>query len=210
VLIVETQPLLREGIKHVIEASADLTMVGEASSHLEAVELLEGLRPVVVVVGHAPPMLDAVNRVAALAALNDGGRLLILADELDATRARAAVGAGVHGWLSRSISSESLVAAILTCSRTGVVLPYDLARDLAFRDGMSSAPGSNHTEGCLSRRESEVLQLLAQDKQASTIATELFVSTATVRTHLSRIYSKLSVSGAPGAVAAAIRLGLID
>lgn len=202
VIVANHLPLSRAGMAQVIQENAKAFVVAMVGSVEAAVEAARRLNPDVVVASHSPPEFDAFQLLAASRLTPPRTRVVTITRADAPAVARALSDSGAGCVLPDTASSDSLVAAVLACGHLGVVVPWHLADDRSTR----SKP---YVRGLLSAREREVLQLIAEDRGAAQIASELFLSEATIRTHLARLYRKLVVSSAHGAVAEGFRRGLI-
>jgi two-component system nitrate/nitrite response regulator NarL len=199
----DRRPLVRRGIERAFEGILEVRIIGTASATDDLISLITESHPTVATVGHCVPDLDAFAVLSGVNAAHAATKVLVLTDDWSAC-ARAFAESGAACSLPQATTSNRLKAAVLACGLLGVNLSWQSLAPL--EDGDSTTRTS---AGLLSIRERDVIQLLAEDKSPNTIAGELFVSTATIRTHLSGIYRKLGVSGAPGAVAEGFRRGLL-
>ncbi len=202
VVLVDDHPVVRAGLRALIEAQEDLVVVGEGSDLATAERIVALERPDVVLMdlnlGDGPGGAEATAR---LAALPEPPRVLILTTydtEADILRA---LDAGAKGYLLKDAPPEQLWAGIRSIALGDTVLASSVAATLVRR---ASSPGPVVTE-----REVEVLQLLARGLSNKEMARELLVSEATVKSHLSHVYAKLGVDARAGAVAAAIEQRII-
>ena len=197
VVLVDDHPVVRAGLRALIDGQDDLRVVGEADDAAMAERIVGIERPDVVLMdlnfGTGPDGAEATARLTALA---DPPRVLILTTfdtEADILRA---LDAGATGYLLKDAPPQELWAGIRTTARGETVLASSVAATLVRR---AAAPGPVVTE-----REVEVLELLARGLGNKEMARELIVSEATVKSHLTHIYTKLGVDTRSGAVAAAI------
>jgi DNA-binding NarL/FixJ family response regulator len=202
VLLAGSRPLVREAIRTALDPCDRIEVVGEASDDLTARELLRGFVADVAVLDHSPGTLDALSLLRLSRRSRLTTRVVVLTEDSKGF-ARQAYDSGAAACLATSVTSEQIVAAVFACGLLGLVVPWNAPRQVAHAEPAMA-------RALLSAREKQVLQLLAHDKRPEAIARELFLSPATVRTHLTRTYRKLLVSGAPAAVAEGLRGGLID
>ncbi len=194
VVLVDDHPVVRQGVRGMLAAEADLEVVGEAGSGAEAVELVASVRPDVVLMDLRMPGMDGV---AATSRIAGQCRVVVLTTyETDADILRA-VEAGAAGYLLKDSSREELVDAVRAAARGETVLAPSMVRKLVVR-----APA-------LSPRELEVLRLVARGLSNVEIGRELFIGEATVKTHLLRVFNKLGVSDRTAAVTTALDRGLL-
>jgi len=202
VVLVDDHPVVRAGLRALIDGQDDISVVGEAHDLASAERVVALEKPDVVLMdlslGDGPGGAEVTARLTALA---DRPHVLVLTTydtEADILRA---IDAGAKGYLLKDAPPEELWAGIRATARDETVLAPSVAATLVRR---ASAPGPVVTE-----REVEVLELLAGGLGNKEMARELAVSEATVKSHLSHIYAKLGVETRAGAVAAAIERRII-
>ncbi|MFE6617045.1 response regulator [Amycolatopsis sp. NPDC057786] len=202
IMLVDDHPVVREGLRGMLEAEPDLSVVGEAGSGDEAVALSRVKQPDVILMDLRMPGLDGVGATRKILADRPGQRVVVLTTyETDADILRA-VEAGASGYLLKDASRAELAGAIRAASRGETVLAPSVAGKLVNRV-------RNPTTSPLSAREIEVLRLVAQGSTNADIGRALHISEATVKTHLLRVFGKLDVSDRTAAVTTAMRLGLL-
>lgn len=201
VLVVDDHPVVRAGLRQLLERSSRVVVVAEAEDAAGALAVVEE-EPVDVVLMDLQlgDGVDGVGATAQIRALGEGApRVLILTTfETDADILRA-VEAGAAGYLLKDAQSQDLIAAIEAAQRGEIVLAPEVARRLAARPVVPE----------LSVRELEILHLVELGRANRVIATELFITEATVKTHLARAFAKLGVSSRTEAVALARKHGLL-
>jgi DNA-binding NarL/FixJ family response regulator len=201
VLIVDDHPIVRAGLHGILATEADLEVVGEASSAAEAVTAARALLPDVVLMDLRMPGGDGVTATSGVLAAAPAARVVVLTTyESDADIVRA-VEAGAAGYLLKDAGRTDLIAAIRAAARGETVLAPSVATRLV--DRMRRPPSADQ----LSPRELEVLRLVAKGLSNADIGRELFISEATVKTHLLRTFAKLGVSDRTAAVTTAIAAG---
>ncbi len=201
VLIVDDHPIVRAGLVGILAVEADLEVVGEASSAAEAVTAARALLPDVVLMDLRMPGGDGVTATSGVLAAAPAARVVVLTTyESDADIVRA-VEAGAAGYLLKDAGRADLVAAIRAAARGETVLAPSVATRLVDRMRRPSSADA------LSPRELEVLRLVAKGLSNADIGRELFISEATVKTHLLRTFAKLGVSDRTAAVTTAIAAG---
>jgi DNA-binding NarL/FixJ family response regulator len=202
ILIVDDHPVVRAGLVGILAGEPDLRVVGEASSAAEAVTAARTLRPDVVLMDLRMPGGDGVIATAGVLAEHPSARVVVLTTyETDADILRA-VEAGAAGYLLKDVARAELVAAIRAAARGETVLAPSVATRLVDRM-RRPAPAD-----ALSPRELEVLRLVAKGLSNADIGKALFISEATVKTHLLRTFAKLGVSDRTAAVTTALAAGL--
>lgn len=203
VLIVDDHPVVRDGLRGMLASQEDLAVVGEAADGLEALARIgTDDPPDVVLMDLRMPRLDGVATIRRLRERHPNVHVLVLTTfENDADIVRA-VEAGATGYLLKDSPRDELFHAVRACARGEAVLAPRVAARLMHRVG---APA--RTE--LSAREEEVLGLVAKGATNRDIAAELFISEATVKTHLLRAFEKLGVDDRTAAVVVALERGLL-
>jgi DNA-binding NarL/FixJ family response regulator len=197
VLLADDHPVVREGLRGMLDAEPDIEVVGEAASGPEAVALAGQLRPDVVLMDLRMPGGDGVEATRRLT----GTTVVVLTTyDSDADILRA-VEAGAAGYLLKDTPRTVLADSVRAAAKGETVLAPTVASRLLGRMRAPEAP--------LSTRETEVLALVAGGLTNSEIGRRLFVSEATVKTHLLRACAKLGVSGRTAAVTKAIEIGAL-
>lgn len=202
VVLVDDHPVVRAGVRALIEGQDDLVVVGEAASAVEAVSVVGRERPDVVLMdlslGAGEGGAAATGRIRALP---DPPRVLVLTTYDTESDILAAIDAGASGYLLKDAPPDELFRAVRATARGETVLSPSVAATLMRR---ATTPGPVLTE-----REVQVLELLADGQANKQIARTLLVSEATVKSHLAHIYTKLGVESRAGAVARAIEQRII-
>ncbi len=201
-MIVDDHPVVRQGLRGMLESDPGVDVVGEAGSGDEAVVRSRELRPDVILMDLRMPSGDGVDATRRILAERPESRVIVLTTyETDQDIVRA-VEAGAAGYLLKDISRADLLAAVASAVRGETVLAPSVATKLVTR---MRAPVAES----LSPREAQVLSLVARGLTNAEIGTELFISEATVKTHLLRVFAKLGVSDRTAAVTTALGRGLI-
>lgn len=203
VVVVDDHPVVRDGVVATISAAPDVEVVGQASDGPEAVEVAAALAPDVVVMDLRMPGGGGVEAVRKMRVQGVTAAVLVLTTYDTDSETVAAIEAGATGYLLKDSSASTLVAAIRSTAAGETVLSPAIATRLASHVRRPARRAH------LSAREREVLLLVAWGTPNRLIAKELFVSEATVKTHLSHIFEKLGVSDRAAAVATAYELGIL-
>lgn len=207
VVIADDHPLYREGLARAVGARPDLELVGEAGDGRAALELIRSLAPDVAVLDMRMPGLRALDAVEALERDGAHTRVLVLSAAVESSLVYAAVAAGAAGYWSKDAERDAICDAIAAIARGERVL------DPSLQSGVFSEIHAREVDTrrpVLTAREHEILVLVAEGKTAPAIGNELFLSTATVKSHLAHLYEKLGVSDRAAAVAEAMRRGLLE
>lgn len=202
VLIVDDHPMVRDGIRALLTSDPAFDVVAEASNGREAIARTEALHPDVVLMDLRMPVLDGASATREIVDRNLGARVLILTTYDTESDVLLAIEAGATGYLLKDATRDELVRAVQAAAFGESVLSPPVARHLI---GQVRQPSHD----TLSDREFQVLALVARGGTNRDIAAELFISEATVKTHLLHIYGKLDVSDRAAAVAEAYERGLL-
>ena len=203
VVVADDHPVVRTGVVMMLGADSDIEVVGQAADGRQAVELVAELQPDLVVMDLQMPELDGVEATRTIRGTQSDVAVLILTTYDNDRSIVSAVDAGAAGYLLKDAPPEDLLQAVRDAAAGHSVLPPAIAARLAAQREAPAIPE-------LTSRELEVLGALAQGGTNRTIAETLFISQATVKTHLIHIFQKLQVEDRTSAVAKAAELGLVD
>lgn len=213
VLLAEDHNVVREGLRLLLSAQPDISVVGEATNGRQAVALARETCPDVVVLDIAMPDLDGLQAAALIRSECPQAHVLILTmHESDAYFFRA-VEAGAAGYLLKKAASEDLIKAVHAVAQGEAYFYPSLARKLLegyLSHGSSASPADRSEYGELSEREREIMFLLVRGLSNQEIAEKLFISPSTVQSHRSHILQKLGLETTIDLVRYAIRNGLIE
>ena len=201
VLVADDHPIVRGGIVALLESASDMEVVGTASTGLEAVELALQLVPDIVLMDLRMPGIDGDEATARIVAARSGIRVVVLTTYETDAGILSAIEAGASGYLLKAAPQEEILAGIRSVARGEVALAPSIAAMLVNR--------VKRPQISLSARETEVLGLVSQGLSNPAIAKQLFLSEATVKTHLLHAFEKLEVSDRTRAVTKAMELGLL-
>ena len=201
VLLVDDHTVVREGLRAILEAEPDLCVIGTCGTGVEAVRQAASLRPDVVLMDLRLPEMDGVEATRQIVAAGTAAVLVLTTYDNDADIVRA-LAAGATGYLLKDSSRTDLTRGVRDAARGETVLAPLVATRLAAR-----ARGPAHPE--LTRREVEVLRYVAEGLSNPDIGRQLFISEATVKSHLTRIFEKLEVADRTAAVTVAIAKGIL-
>lgn len=202
VVLVDDHPVVRTGLRAVFSSRAGIEILGEASSGEEAVELVRSVHPDVVLCDlRLGDGMDGVATTAALRALDSPPAVIILTTfDRDADILRA-IESGAAGYLLKDVSPDTIVASLQAAARGEMVLAPDMATRVM--------KGMRNPTPKLTSRELEVLHSLATGASNKAIAKALFVSEATVKSHLVHIFAKLNVDSRARAIHVARTTGIL-
>jgi DNA-binding NarL/FixJ family response regulator len=202
ILLVDDHPVVRLGLRGMLDAEPDLTVVGEASSGDEGLEKTLAERPDIVLMDLRMPGGDGVSATERILAAAPGTRVLVLTTYESDRDILRAIEAGAGGYLLKDASPAELAEAVRAAARGETVLAPSVASTLVRQVRAPATPA-------LSARETEVLRLVANGLTNADIGKRLFIAEATVKTHLLRIFNKLDVADRTAAVTTAMRLGIL-
>jgi DNA-binding NarL/FixJ family response regulator len=215
-LLVDDHPLVRSGLRSLLESEPDLVVVGEASDGEEAVREATRLRPDVVLMDLRMPGRDGIQasrQIAAIPGPEPIKVLIVTMFELDEDVVEA-VRAGVRGYLLKGGSADKLIEAVRVVAGGGAVLAPTVTRQLLDHAARSLPPlPANRRDSplhLLSDREEEVLRLLAHGMSNAEIANELALGEATVKSHVSGLLAKLGLRDRLQAVVFAYSTGVVE
>lgn len=192
VVLVDDQALFRAGIRMVVDSQPDLAVVGEASDGREALAVVASSRPDVVLMDIRMPVMDGLSATAELLTRPDPPRIVMLTTfDLDEAAARA-IRQGASGFLLKDADPEFLLAAIRTVHAGSAVIAASATRELFAAAARQTRPVPAAYD-TLTEREREVFALAARGLSNAEIAASEYLSEATVKTHISRILTKLAL-----------------
>jgi len=200
VLIADDHPVVRQGLAVLLEVQDDITLVGEASTGPEAVQLTRQHAPDVLLLDLKLPEIDGLGVLSELAAEQTSTRVLILTSAAGPSTPGLALQAGAAGFLYKDVDPDALVRAIRSVHDGQTVLAPEAAGLVAARPA-----GGARGIGALTARERDVLDLLAAGHSNREIARTLHVSEKTVKTHVSAVLAKLGVADRTQAALLAVR-----
>ena len=208
VLIVDDHSLVRKGVVEMLTEESRLEVVGQASNGEEGVALARELTPDVVLMDLHMPVMGGVDATRQLMEQVPGTHVMVLTVSDKESDLAEAMQAGARGYILKDASSDELVRAVLHVSEGGVMVSPSMASSLLSQITSAGAQRSADDDSPLSPREKEVLVLVAQGETNKEIASTLFISENTVKTHLRNIMERLHVAKRTQAVAYAIKSGI--
>ncbi|MET8154050.1 response regulator [Actinoplanes sp. NPDC049668] len=211
VVLADDQELVRAGFAMILEARDDIEVVGEAGDGLAAVALTAEARPDVVLMDVRMPRMDGIEATRRIVASGSAARVVMLTTfDLDEP-VFAALRAGASGFLLKDIRPADLADAVRVVARGEALLAPTVTRRLLdrFAAGLPAGPGPDRRLELLTAREAEVLTLVARALTNTEIAERLFLTQATVKTHVSAILTKLGLRDRVQAAVLAYETGLV-
>jgi DNA-binding NarL/FixJ family response regulator len=206
VLIVDDHPVTLGGLRTALSASDEVEIVGEAVSGEEAVDAVARLHPDIVFMDVRMPGMGGIEATRIIREESPATRVILFTVEESRQAIGEAIQAGVSGYLLKDVSAEELVNAARLALEDKAVIHPSLTRafieEVRFVDRRPDAP--------LSKREVQILQMVAYGATTKEVAHDLGISPHTVKTHLERIFEKLGANDRAQAVAIAIRRGLVE
>ncbi|MBX7553071.1 response regulator transcription factor [Streptomyces sp. NPDC004232] len=211
VLLVDDEPLVRAGLRAVLEAQPDIEVVGEAADGAAVIPLVRQLRPDVVAMDVRMPLLDGIEATrAVLRTVAEPPKILVVTTFEDDAYVYEALRAGADGFLLKRARPAEIVHAVrLVAEGESLLFPASVRR-LAARYGDGERPARAALERArLTEREEEVLRLMARGLSNAEIAARLVVGTETVKSHVSAVLAKLGARDRTQAVIAAYESGFV-
>ncbi|WP_369244976.1 response regulator [Streptomyces sp. R41] len=213
VLLVDDEPLVRAGLRAVLEAQPDIEVVGEAADGAAVIPLVRQLRPDVVAMDVRMPLLDGIEATrAVLRTVSDPPKILVVTTFENDEYVYEALRAGADGFLLKRARPAEIVHAVrLVAEGESLLFPASV-RQLAaeYGDGAGNAAARAAMErAALTEREAEVLRLMARGLSNAEIAARLVVGTETVKSHVSAVLAKLGARDRTQAVIAAYESGFV-
>jgi len=208
VLIADDHPIVREGLSATLSAEPDMTVVGEATNGIEAVEMSLATKPDVILIDLRMPVLDGATAMQRIRAQNRAVKFIVLTTYDTEEYVFKAIQAGAQSYLLKDVPSDEIVEAIRNIVSGKSVIEPAIANRVLER--FSQMMGQVSQLRILSDREIEVLKLMAKGEYNREIAATLNISESTVKTHIQSIFQKLDVKSRTEAIAKARTQAMID
>lgn len=212
-IIADDEPLVRAGIRAILDSDSDIDVVGEASDGREAVELVRATNPDVAVLDIRMPRMSGIEATSELRQLGVRAAVVILTTFGNDDNIAQAIGAGADGFLIKASAPRDLIDGVITVAGGGSALSPHVAKLLVSKLRESNSGGGADAVRRvdeLTERERSVLALLGGGRSNAEIATELWISEATVKGHVSSILQSLGVNNRVQAAIIAYQAGLFS
>jgi DNA-binding NarL/FixJ family response regulator len=210
VVVADDHGVVRAGFAELLDTQPDFTVVGTAADGVEAVRVCTALRPDVVLMDVRMPVMDGIEATRRLALLGDGAPRVIILTTFDLDDyVYDALRAGASGFLLKDVTAERLFDAVRVVAAGDALLAPGITRRLISEFAHQRPAPALSSLATLTKRETEVLRLVAEGLSNSEIAERLVVTEETVKTHVSRVLSKLGLRDRTQAVVAAYESGLV-
>jgi two-component system, NarL family, response regulator LiaR len=206
IIIADDHSIVRKGIRALLATEPDIQVIGEAADGKEAVTMTQQLHPDVILMDLVMPKMDGIAATAQISASQPKSRILVLTSFAADDKVFPAIKAGALGYLLKDSSPEDLVRSIRQVAQGEPSLEPSIARKVLHE--ISHPIKTELTIDPLSERELVVLRLIAQGRSNREIGEELFITEATVRTHVSNILSKLHLASRTQAALYALKEGI--
>jgi len=211
VILADDHTVVRQGLRALLEAEEDMSVVGEAENGRQAVQMAKRLEPDVVVMDIAMPLLNGLEATRQVSRESPKSKVLILSSYSDDEYVQQLTDAGASGYLVKQTAAQDLVAAIREAKKGNAFFSPAISKRLLehYRASIGQPAGEKKSPK-LTPRELEVLQLIAEGYANKQIAGELFISIKTVEKHRQQLMNKLDIHDVAGLTRYAIAKGVIE
>jgi two-component system, NarL family, response regulator DegU len=207
-MLADDHRMLREGLRRSMTEQG-FSVVGEAADGAQAVELAHRLQPDVVLMDVTMPELDGVGATREIRASLPNVRVVMLTMHADEDVLASAIRAGASGYLVKDCSTREIAEAVRMAASGETIISPNLAASMLDEVRKLDAPAETEDQRVVTRREEEVLQLIANGCSTPEVAEQLYISHKTVKNHLASIYQKLDARDRTQAVLQAVRMGIV-
>jgi DNA-binding NarL/FixJ family response regulator len=208
-MLADDHRMLREGLQRSM-TDAGFDVVAQAADGVEAVRLATETVPDVILMDVTMPNCDGVEACRQIKATGSSARVVMLTMHADQDVLTNAIRAGAIGYLTKDSSTREIADAVRMAAEGDTVLSPQLARSMLAEVRRSEEPAAPAEDHAVSRREEEVLQLIADGCSTGEVAERLYISQKTVKNHLASIYQKLDARDRTQAVLRAVRMGIVS
>ena len=212
VLLADDHTVVRQGLRVLLEAEPDISVVGEAETGRQAVQLARKLTPDVIVMDIAMPNLNGLEATRQITREVPAARLLVLSSYNDDEYVHQVTEAGASGYLLKQTAATDLIKAVREACKGNAFFSPAISRRLVerYREAVREGVPVRKRPNLLTSREAEVLQLIAEGKANKQIAAELSISIKTVEKHRQQVMNKLNIHDVAGLTRYAISRGIIE
>ena len=212
VLLAEDHLIVREGLKKLLEGERDIEVIGEAATGRQAVDLTRKLRPAVVVMDIAMPILNGLEATRQIRQTDPAAKVLMLSAHSDDAYVESAMASGAMGYLIKQTSAHFLSEAIRELHKGNTFFSPAIAKRHRHRheQKLDLKGRAKPKYPCLTSRETEVLQLIAEGAANKQVAADLEISVKTVEKHRDHLMRKLDIHDTAGLTRYAIAAGIIE
>lgn len=208
VILADANQIVREGIKSLLQSAEYIEIVGEAQCIEETVYLAESLQATILIAGLNMPDFSDQRWIKAIKRVNPGIHLITLTNKTESTLVRKLLRAGIKGYLLKSAQTKELEAAICAVAGGGFYI-HEQLKDIFMERLISPTPVDLLEEVCISKREREILNLIASEYVNNEIANQLCISIHTVETHRKKLLQKTKTRNTAGLVRYAVENGIV-
>ena len=208
VLLADDHRMLREGLRRSLSEEG-FDIVGEAENGEQAVQLAAELKPDVILMDVSMPELDGVEATRAIKAVEGAPKVVMLTMHADKEVLAEAIRAGATGYLVKDCSIDEIAEAVRMAMQGDTALSAQLAASMLDEVRRVDPPNTSDDDRVITKREEEVLQLIADGCSTPEVAEQLYISQKTVKNHLASIYQKLDARDRTQAVLQAVRMGIV-
>lgn len=208
IVIADDHVMVREGLKQLLELEGEIEVIGQAGDGIQCIELMQKLNPDVTLLDISMPKMGGVQVLEKLRKMNRKDKVLILTVHNEQEYLQKAIEVGVNGYVLKDSSAAVLKKAIFTVYQDGTYFEPLLEEEL--KKGTSESETKSREDGVLTKREVEVLKLLAEGLFNKEIASKLDISEKTVKNHVSNIFKKIGVSDRTQAAVYAIKNNFVQ
>jgi DNA-binding NarL/FixJ family response regulator len=211
VLLADDHTIVRQGLRALLQAEPDITVVGEAANGRQALDSARELRPDVVVMDIAMPLLNGLEATRQMKKNSPDSRVLVLSSYASDEYVEQLVDAGASGYLLKQTAAQDLVSAIREAGKGNAFFSPAISKMLLdqYQSSIERAPRTGKPAR-LSSRELEVLQMVAEGMANKSIAADLHVSVKTVEKHRQQLMNKLGIHDIAGLTRYALARGIIE
>ena len=207
-LIADDHLIIRDGLRLIFDNVPEIELVGEASNGQEALDAVDAMRPDVVLMDLQMPIMDGITAIEQLRQTHPDLAVIILTTYKEDDLMFRGLAAGAHGYLLKDTDRQTLIDTIQAAARGETLLkPEIIQQVLSYQKKILDK--SKDTEKLLTKRETEILLMVADGARNKEIAYKLEITERTVKAHLSHIYQKFNVDSRAAAVAAAAKVGIL-